>query len=62
MSDYLNSVTLAMADLELENLPILLTQALEAGEEASVLLQAMSAGMVSVGERFEAGEYFLADG
>jgi hypothetical protein len=30
MSDYLNSVTLAMADLELENLPVLLTQALEA--------------------------------
>ena len=61
MGDYLEKVTQTMADLELDDLAPLLTEALDAGQEASALLGAMSAGMVVVGERFEAGEYFLAD-
>ncbi len=61
MDGYFEKVKEALAGLELEELPGLLTQALEAGLKASDLLAAMSAGMGVVGERFEAGEYYLAD-
>ena len=60
MENYLDRVKQALADLELDDITPLLTEALDAGEKAT-LLGAMSAGMVVVGERFEAGEYFLAD-
>jgi methylmalonyl-CoA mutase cobalamin-binding domain/chain len=61
MESYLDRVKQALADLELDDIAPLLKEALEAGEKAPALLGAMSAGMVVVGERFEAGEYFLAD-
>jgi methylmalonyl-CoA mutase cobalamin-binding domain/chain len=61
MSDHIASLTRAVADLEFDDVPDLLKEALAAGEDASALLQALSAGMVVVGERFESGEYFLAD-
>ncbi len=61
MGDHLDRVKQALADLELDELAPLLTEALDAGVKAPDLLGAMSAGMVVVGERFEAGEYFLAD-
>ena len=61
MQDYLDRVKRALADLELDEISPLLQEALDAGIPASALLEAMSAGMVMVGERFEAGDYFLAD-
>lgn len=61
MSDYMAGVRQALADLEWDDMAPLLEEALGAGEQATTLLGAMSEGMVEVGERFEAGEYFLAD-
>jgi len=61
MQDYLDRVKRALADLELDEISPLLQEALDAGIPASALLEAMSAGMEMVGERFEAGDYFLAD-
>jgi methylmalonyl-CoA mutase cobalamin-binding domain/chain len=52
----------AVVDLEIDGVPILVQRALEAGTEARVVLhEGLSAGMRIVGERFEAGEYFLTD-
>jgi methanogenic corrinoid protein MtbC1 len=52
----------AVVDLDIDGVPILVQRALEAGTEARVVLhEGLSAGMRIVGERFEAGEYFLTD-
>ena len=59
MEQYLHGITKALADLELDNLEPLVKQALDAGEKASSILEAMSAGMVKVGELFEQGQYFF---
>lgn len=61
MADYMEKVNEAVAVLELEDIQPLLREALEAGVDAASLLEAMSAGMVRVGELFEEGEYYLAD-
>ncbi len=61
MGEYMERVKSALANLEDDDLASLLREALEAGEEAADLLAAMSEAMVEVGERFEAGEYYLAD-
>ncbi|WP_287155330.1 cobalamin-dependent protein [Candidatus Solincola tengchongensis] len=62
MGDYLAKVTMAMAELDPEvDMATLVGEALAAGEKAADLLRAMSEGMVEVGRRFEAGEYYLAD-
>lgn len=50
-----------MADLELDRIASLVKEALDAGEEAFSLLQAMGSGMVKVGELFEQGTYYLVD-
>jgi methanogenic corrinoid protein MtbC1 len=61
MADYLKDITKTVTDLGLEDISFLVQEALDKGEAPSALLQAMSEGMVRVGEIFEKGEYFLAD-
>lgn len=61
MTDYMKDITKVVTDLGLEDISSLLKEALDKGEDPSALLQAMSQGMVKVGEIFETGEYFLAD-
>ncbi len=61
MSGDLEGLTKLVVDLELERVGPVLEEMLEAGVEPETLLKAMSAGMVQVGEKFEIGEYFLAD-
>ena len=61
MTDYMKDITKVVTDLGLEDISSLLEEALDKGEDPSALLQAMSQGMVKVGEIFETGEYFLAD-
>ena len=61
MTDYLENITKLVTNLELEQISPALKEALDGGEDPSTLLQAMSAGMMQVGEIFEKGEYFLAD-
>lgn len=61
MTDYMKDITKMVTDLGLEDISSLVKEALDKGEDPSALLQAMSQGMVKVGEIFETGEYFLAD-
>jgi 5-methyltetrahydrofolate--homocysteine methyltransferase len=61
MADYLKDITRVVTDLGLESISSIVQEGLDAGEDPSMLLQAMSEGMVKVGEIFEKGEYFLAD-
>jgi methanogenic corrinoid protein MtbC1 len=61
VEDLLEPITRAVADLGLEAITPLLQRALARGLEAPALLEAMNAGMITVGRRFEEGEYFLAD-
>lgn len=61
MKDYSTKVKEAVVSLDLEAVPVILKEALEAGEGAPELLAFMSEGMVEVGRLFEEGEYFLAD-
>lgn len=57
----LKTITEQVADLDLEQIADKLTEALNSGQEPLSLLQAMSEGMIKVGELFEKGEYYLAD-
>ena len=61
MGEYLEKVDKAISDLELEGIEQLVSEALDAGEDPQAVLDAMCAGMGSVGELFDQGEYFLAD-
>jgi methylmalonyl-CoA mutase cobalamin-binding domain/chain len=61
MEDYEGKVKDAVRDLELEQVPVMLAEALDAGAGAEGLLNAMCDGMTEVGGLFESGEYFLAD-
>ena len=61
MEDYVVKVKDAVRDLELEEVPVMLREALDAGEAANVLLAAMCDGMAECGKLFESGEYYLAD-
>jgi methanogenic corrinoid protein MtbC1 len=61
MGNYLQNITKAVADLELERIDSCVKEGLDAGEEAFSLLEAMSSGMVKVGELFEQGTYYLVD-
>ena len=61
MTDYMKDITKMVTDLGLEDISSLVKEALDKGEDPSALLQAMSQGMVKVGEIFETGVYFLAD-
>ena len=61
VEDYNGKVKEGVRDLELEEVPGLLREALGAGVTADELLGAMCAGMSEVGSLFEQGEYYLAD-
>ncbi len=61
MKDYSQKIKDVVVSLDMDAIPLILKEALEAGGEAPALLDAMSAGMVEVGRLFEEGEYFLAD-
>ena len=61
MAESLNTVTKLVADLELEKIGEDVQACLDSGIEPLSILQAMSAGMLKVGELFEKGEYYLAD-
>ena len=61
VEDYNGKVREAVRDLELEEVPDLLREALGAEVKADELLEAMCAGMSEVGSLFEKGEYYLAD-
>jgi methylmalonyl-CoA mutase cobalamin-binding domain/chain len=52
----------AVADLEIDDVAARVREALEAGAEPLVVLdQGLSAGMRVVGDRFEAGDYYLTE-
>ncbi len=61
MGEQLEIVGKAITDLELEDIEQIVSGALDAGEEPQAVLDAMCAGMGSVGDLFDQGEYFLAD-
>jgi len=61
METSLTDLTRRVANLELEEIASAVQGALDRGEDPAAVLQAMSAGMLRVGELFEKGEYFLAD-
>jgi len=61
MAKSLKDVTRLVADLELEKIAPLIQESLDGGAEPLKVLQAMSAGMIQVGNLFEQGEYYLAD-
>jgi 5-methyltetrahydrofolate--homocysteine methyltransferase len=61
VSEILDKLRSAVADLDLDAIATLAGEALEAGEKPNAILASMCDGMTSVGERFENGEYFLAD-
>jgi len=52
----------AVADLEIDDVAARVREALDAGmEPLAVLHEGLSAGMRAVGDRFEAGDYYLTD-
>ena len=61
MGEHLETVKKAIVDLELDDIEKIVSSALDAGEEPQAVLDAMCAGMGSVGELFDQGEYFLVD-
>jgi len=61
MAKSLKNVTELVAKLELEEIAPAVQEFLDKGAEPVSVLQAMSAGMIRVGELFEQGEYYLAD-
>jgi 5-methyltetrahydrofolate--homocysteine methyltransferase len=61
VKDYIAKVKDAVRDLELEEVPVMLREALDAGEAPNMLLAGMCDGMAEVGKLFESGEYYLAD-
>ncbi|MDI7252356.1 MAG: B12-binding domain-containing protein, partial [Actinomycetota bacterium] len=62
MGEHLEGVSRALAELDPDaDIAAMVEEALRAGEKAGDILRAMSEGMVEVGRRFEAGEYYLAD-
>ncbi len=61
MAKSLKNVTKLVADLELEMIASVVQESLDAGAKPLKILQAMSSGMIQVGNLFEKGEYYLAD-
>ena len=62
MDQLIGRVLQAVADLDIDGVVFQVQGALQAGAEPrAVLNQGLSAGMRVVGERFEAGEYYLTD-
>ena len=57
----LSPLALAVGDLEEQTAIALVEEKLKAGETPLSILEELQAGMSIVGERFEAGEYFLSE-
>ncbi len=57
----LERVTAALAELEEDEVLRLVGEGLEGGTEPLALLRACQEGMIRVGERFEAADYFVSD-
>ena len=56
-----DELTQALADLEEEKVETLLEERLAAGADPSSILRSSQDGMRLVGERYEAGDYFVSD-
>ena len=61
MAEQLDKVQAAVADLDLDNIAPLVSEALESGQAPKDVLGAMCMGMTKVGKLFEQSEYYLAD-
>jgi len=62
MKESVRMVKEAIVDLDLDNVQGLIKKALDEGVDPwSIIKEGMGEGMTVVGERFESGEYFLAD-
>ncbi len=61
MDELLEHITEATGRLEMERIPSLIRQALDAGIEPLRVLDALNAGMGTVGDLFAGGTYFLVD-
>ncbi len=61
MEDTIARITDATAGLEMERVPSLVQEALQAGVQPFEVLGALSAGMVKVGDLFSEGKYYLVD-
>ncbi len=57
----LERITEAMVALETEAVPKLVKEALESGYPAQSIVEALTVGITTVGEKFEAMEYFLPE-
>jgi len=61
MGPLLKAISDAVANLELDRIASLVQEALKTQEKPFSILQAMSSGIVRVGEQFEQGTYYLVD-
>jgi methylmalonyl-CoA mutase cobalamin-binding domain/chain len=61
MSENLDALKKAVAELDIDEIAPLVQKSLDAGEKATDTLGAMCGGMGDVGRLFEEGEYYLAD-
>lgn len=56
-----DSLSKAIADLEEEQVPVLVKERLAGGVSPLEIVNSLQQGMAEVGARFEAGEYFLSE-
>jgi len=61
VSEYSKKIAAFIADLGLEEIATQVQEALDSGEDPHSILKAMSKGMITVGELYEKGEYYLAE-
>lgn len=56
-----DALSIAMVELEEDQVAALIQERLDSGVAALEIVNAMQAGMVEIGKRFESGEYFLSE-
>jgi 5-methyltetrahydrofolate--homocysteine methyltransferase len=62
MTKILEKIRDAIIDMDIDNLPRLCMEAIEAGHTSySIVIDGMAKGMEIVGQRYEVGQYFLAE-
>ena len=62
MTEILDKIRDAIIELDVDNIPQLCEEALKAGYSAyTVVIEGMAKGMETVGQKYEDGEYFLAE-
>lgn len=62
MTDILEQIRDTIIEMDIDNIQQLCEEALNSGHTAySVVIEGMAKGMEAVGEKYEAGEYFLAE-